>query len=83
MDWVPLLSKKKYPFIPKSLDIKDKKSPEKYKYKKPWTVDKPLTSAVFIAEARDSTMWTVCGRCGQKPNSNQCYSDLKACSCER
>jgi hypothetical protein len=55
----PKIPRKNYPFIPKSLDIKDKKSPEKHKYKKPWTVDKPLTSAVFIAEARDSTMWTV------------------------
>ena len=52
------------PKIPREKNItkiprNKQKSTEKNKYKKPWKVDKPLTSAVFIAEARDSTMWTV------------------------
>ena len=50
---------KKYPLNPKIPRKNKQKSPEKNKYKKQWKVDKPLTSAVFIAEARDSTMWTV------------------------
>ena len=51
--------RKKYPLNPKIPRKNKQKSLEKHKYKKPWKVDKPLTSAVFIAEARDSTMWTV------------------------
>ena len=47
------------PLNPKIPREKDKNPQKKNKYKKPWKVDKPLTSAVFIAEARDSTMWTV------------------------
>ena len=55
----PKIPRNNYPLNPKIPREKDKKSTEKHKYKKPWKVDKPLTSAVFIAEARDSTMWTV------------------------
>ena len=50
---------KKLSLNPKIPRHKRQKSTEKHKYKKPWTVDNPLTSAVFIAEARDSTLWTV------------------------
>ena len=58
MGWVPLLSRKNYPLNPKIPREKDKNPQKKNKYKKPWKVDKPLTSAVFIAEARDSAVWT-------------------------